>query len=218
MADSNDQPATMHVEVIKMDGDAVFNGEFSLSSTIGEVLSNLPREANVIFRLVDGGEVLDERSVLGDVLEPPSATLTLLASQELKVTGSNIAGAHTNNPSYFAREEPGTENEYVRLITVCWFEVGGTITGVQPGTYQVFVEVARSDNWNLEGTTFAVNVSLNTNRVKSLSWTATDLKVGEFQEFHVGEVVTEEAGDVRVDLFKTANWIEGLLLKSFILR
>eukprot|EP00622_Pseudochattonella_farcimen_P001455 FR736153.1.p1 GENE.FR736153.1~~FR736153.1.p1 ORF type:complete len:253 (+),score=4.65 FR736153.1:123-881(+) len=54
----------------------------------------------------------------------------------LFLPGSEFAGAHTNNPSYFSRSDGN-----LQLKSVCWLAVGGTIKNVPAGAWEPVLRV-----------------------------------------------------------------------------
>eukprot|EP00746_Dinoflagellata_sp_MGD_P124349 gnl/MRDRNA2_/MRDRNA2_58938_c0_seq1.p1 gnl/MRDRNA2_/MRDRNA2_58938_c0~~gnl/MRDRNA2_/MRDRNA2_58938_c0_seq1.p1 ORF type:complete len:230 (+),score=49.63 gnl/MRDRNA2_/MRDRNA2_58938_c0_seq1:114-803(+) len=163
------------------------------------------------FSLVHGDSVLQDASIVLEVLPPPSPVAYLVQQKKRLHTAKDIHGAHTGNPQYFKRNNEGTYEEDLELRDVCWFQVGTTFPSVPAGTYNVMVEAAKaSSGWS----PFEMQV-----RPTGDTWAPGECLKEEFQTFHVAELVLDNATDeVRVDLFcTTGNWKRGLKIRSLAL-
>uniref|UniRef100_A0A7S4UE29 Ubiquitin-like domain-containing protein n=1 Tax=Alexandrium monilatum TaxID=311494 RepID=A0A7S4UE29_9DINO len=208
---------SLEIEVLKLTGDKVFEGSVLASSTVGELLSQMSLDQTAVkyHLLHTESGILKESEALGDHVQPPGAALTLVARPFFKVEAKDIAGAHTNNPAYFARENAGTEEEYLRLVTVCWFSVGGTFPDVPPNDYRIIVEAKSHGRLNLKGNSFDVSA----NKGQVASWDAAAVLGDEFREFEVGRFTQVEAGPASVKLdMRCGNWVSGFCWKSIYLK
>lgn len=154
--------------------------------------------------------ILPDKSIVGKVLPTPIATVYLIQRNVQVRTAKDISGAHTSNPSYFSREDEGTNDEALELKDVCWFQVGATFHDVAAGTYSVFVEAAASSAWR--GFPMTVEPTKE-------EWNPKSQLTAEFQKFRVSELMVDEAtAEVRVNLVNTSgNWKQGIKLRSISL-
>jgi hypothetical protein len=184
------QASIIRVQIVRPSGGELFNDNVATTETVDELLARVrPDDGRYI--LLHGDSMLSGSQIIGSVLGPSDAVLTLISLQELRVTAKNIAGAHTNNPSYFRRVNEGTEEEYLELVTVCWFQVGGTFQNVLPGKYRLRIEAARNHTLKLKGRNgepFDVSVKDN---AFSAQWDAQAVLTENFQEFDVGSWMSQ---------------------------
>jgi len=212
-----------------MGGSTVFSGSVPLDSTFGALVDRLPLDElgadgkHMWHRLAivsnpagdaAGSGLPGSHEMLRDRLTPPTALLNLVSSVLPKVPASKIGGAHTNNPRYFEYVDKGSPDEFLELLNVCWFWVGGTFEDVPQGNYTVVVEAKRRRQLSLGGQKFDVSVAGTRSE-----WDAQQVLTEEFQECDVANLTQAEAGNVRVDLIMLeGNWKRGFCLKAMYLR
>mmetsp|Transcript_8214 Transcript_8214/g.17026 ORF Transcript_8214/g.17026 Transcript_8214/m.17026 type:complete len:250 (-) Transcript_8214:173-922(-) len=211
---------TLAVHILNPAGNGLFSGEMPLCATFEDLILRVKLDSpQRQYSLIHGGNVLGKGSaVLGDVLTPPEATLTLIKGP-LKVPAAGIRGAHTNNASYFKYVNEDTPDAYLELRQVCWFQVGATFEEVPEGSYQVVIEAARTDSLSLKGNSFGARVRASGTWSDLEKWDAESSLTTEFQEFNIGEVVVGEGGSVQVELnIREGGWVQGFLWKSVSLK
>lgn len=222
-------PKEIHVEIMSMGGSTLFSGSVPMDSTFGALVDRLPLDELGVdgkdrchrFAIVSnpagdaaGSGLPGNLELLFDRLTPPTALLTLVSSVLPKVPASRIAGPHTNNPKYFEYVDKGSPDEFLELLSVCWFHVGGTFADVPQGNYTLVLEAKRRRQLVLGAR--KVDVSVTGTKYE---WDAQQVLTEEFQDFDVANLTHPEAGNVRVELIHThGNWKRGICLKAMYLR
>lgn len=205
---------SLEITVVTPSGDTLCVLKASKSCTVLEFKTEVIRHCesedsmtpNTVLLLAQDAE-LTCQSILGDVLQSP-AIITLVRRRVLRQSASNIAGAHTNNPSYFCRENEGAEDEALVLKRVCWFDIGTKFECVPAGDYEILIEAAGPVRFKLEVVPTGEN------------WDASADLASEFKEVLVGRLHLEESAANVVVGLKNHNlgWGGGLKIRSIILR
>lgn len=211
---------TILVEALKLSGDAAFHGEVPMNTTVGGLLGQMKLDCEGStqhsirrYRLQHNDAILEDHVILKDVLSPPCASLVLITEEFFKVPAASINGVHTNNPAYFTYVDQGSEECYLRLEKVCWFEVGGTFKDIPAGSYRVLIEAARADRLDLDRKVFDVTVG-----AVNVQWDASAVLTSDFQEFEVAQLDHDATGDITVTLNMRANWVSGFCWKAIFLK
>ena len=119
-------------------------GRYSLHVGTRSVSLAMPRRTADLF----GAKAVAAKSHPGDNLVAiPGAEATLGVGDPQRTlrlsAAESFRGAHTSNPQYFDRPDvslPGAAARRVlRLKTVCWLSVGGTLNDVPAGSYECIV-------------------------------------------------------------------------------
>ena len=90
----------------------------------------------------------NESANRADLVAIPGAESTLGAGRYSRPSlmlsaAEHFTGAHTGKSQYFARDKPSCDGSHfdrvLRLKSVCWLAVGGTLNGVPRGRYEAVV-------------------------------------------------------------------------------
>lgn len=212
----------VYLEVHTLGGEKVFSESLPLSASVGDLGAKLNDQRGAARRKFVGDDIvlMDVKATLGEVLSPGHASLTLVEENYPRISYMELVGAHTSNPAYFQQD---VFLECLRLVQVCWFEVGGTFKNVPAGSYRVVVEAARDERLRLGGKPFDVSVRGKFEEgfwefLAASRWDAEPVLEDEFQEFEVARVELNAAGDVHVLLdLREGNWVRGFLWRSMSL-
>lgn len=220
-ASGNSGP-TLEVTFTLMSGETLGSVTLPVSWTVQELKAHLcqveiaNKEAGPnAFSLIYGNSILKDATVLDEILPSPNVIVpsVYLVQQKKRVkTAKDIAGAHTNNPRYFKRENEGTEDEALVLLDVCWFQVGTKFHSIPAGTYHVVVEAAKdASGWSQ----FEMQVKPTKER-----WAPGAQLTEEFQKFRAAELMLDEpAEEVSIDLLEIhdGGWKHGFKIRSITL-